>query len=260
MTRDEFERKRQERRRKIRKRRLKAFFTVFLLLSVAVGVVLSLTVLFPIKEIKITGSEYYSAEEISDNCGIKVGDNIFTASRAKTEELLKSRLPYIEKVAFKRNISGELKITVKDAQEYAAYLINKEYYKVSQDNWVLAKADKKPADLITVKISDVKCKVGSKAEFGDASQKQLLDSIVNCAENAKVSLNYVDISSVLDINIKVEGRFTVDLGTSNNLEEKFNHLAKMIEEIGQKKSGNINLSMWTSTDSLGTFKEKSSKK
>ena len=45
----------------------------------------------------------------------------------------------------------------------------------------------------------------------------------------------------------------------NNLQEKIRHLSSMIKEIDPKKQGEINLSMWTSDNTQGTFKEKKKK-
>ena len=53
---DEFLRKRKERQKKAKKRRLIAWFIFIMILLVAVGVMLSFTVLFPIKNLTFTGS------------------------------------------------------------------------------------------------------------------------------------------------------------------------------------------------------------
>ena len=64
MPKDEFIKKRVERQKKIRKRRLIAFFIIFIIMLLCAGAVLSLTVFFPIESISIKGSEIYTAEEI----------------------------------------------------------------------------------------------------------------------------------------------------------------------------------------------------
>ena len=56
---DEFLRKREARRRKIRRRRIISGLIFFLVALIAVGAVLSLTVLFPIETISAQGSEKY---------------------------------------------------------------------------------------------------------------------------------------------------------------------------------------------------------
>ena len=88
---DEFLRKRKLRQRKIRRRRIITALVFFGILLIAVGVILSLTVLFPIEQIKVSGSEKYTADEVAPACGIKTGDNLFMSSA--DEEELKEKLP-----------------------------------------------------------------------------------------------------------------------------------------------------------------------
>ena len=100
--RDDFARKRAERQRKIRKRRLTAFFVFLVILMLCVGVVLSFTVFFPIKNITVTGSKIYSSEEIIKISGIEAGDNLFAVNENSAENQLKKNLPYIESIKFNR--------------------------------------------------------------------------------------------------------------------------------------------------------------
>ena len=61
------------------------------------------------------------------------------------------------------------------------------------------------------------------------------------------------ITDELDIKIKTEGRFIVEFGTSNSLENKFAHLAGMIKNIDQSKTGTVNLSMWSASNTEGAL-------
>ncbi len=260
VTRDEFQRKRMERQRKIRKRRLLAFFIIFLIIALAVCVALSFTVFFPITDISVSGNKKYTSEEILKYSDIEIGDNIFAVNEDKTEKVLKSRLPFIEEITFNRKLPDKLEIKVKDATEYASYYINNKYYTVSRNNWVLSETTEAPKSLIIFKAKEVACKVGGEVEFKNLSQKELLESIITAVTDKKLKLNAVDVTNILGLEIKVENRFTVLLGSSNNIEEKVSHLAVMIEGMDKDKSGTINLSMWTGADPMGTFSEKNTKK
>ena len=65
----------------------------------------------------------------------------------------------------------------------------------------------------------------------------------------------MDITDELAITVKAENRFNVNFGSANFLENKFAHLAGMIKNIGADKTGKINLSMWTNSQTQGTFVE-----
>ena len=252
--RDEFIRKRQERQKKIRKRRIRAFFIMFMILTLCVGAVLCLTVFFPIEKVVIKGSKIYSVEEIFENSNIENGDNLFTVNRSKTEERLKSKLPYIDSVTFKRELPGTLNITVKDATEFAVYEVKEQYYTVSESGWVMKKSSEKPENLICIKGNKIVCKVGAQIVYEDTTQKELIETILKSLKNSKINADFIDTTGKINITLRVEGRFTVDLGNNIFLEEKIKHLAGMIKEMPEENKGKIDLSMWTNDNSRGSFR------
>ncbi len=113
---DEFLRKRKERQKRARKRRLIAWFIFFVIMLLTVGVILSLTVLFPIKSLSFKGSEIYTAEQLEAVSGIDIGDNIFNISQKSTLNKLKAELPFVENIKIERILPDTLKVTVSDAE------------------------------------------------------------------------------------------------------------------------------------------------
>lgn len=257
--RDEFIRKRMERQRKIRKRRLITFFIFFIITAICVGIALSLTVFFPIENIKAKGSKIYTPEQIINYSQIEKGENLFTVSKTQVEKNLKKNLPYVEKIEIERELSGKIEIIVTDAEEFACYTTDKGKYIVSKSGWVLKKIDKVPEKLIEIKADKVECSTGNQIIFADESLKALVDNIIEICQNENVAVNSVDVTDLLAISLKADGRFDVNLGNNDNIERKIKHLAGMIEKIPEKKSGKINLNMWTTTNTQGTFTEKKGK-
>lgn len=253
--RDEFIRKRVERQRRIRKRRLIIFFIVFIILLLCVGVVLSLTVFFPIEKINVSGSKVYNSADIQKHSGVLIGDNLFVASEERAEQQLKAKLPYVESITFERKLPGTLNIKVTDADEYIAYYKNNSYFTVSKSGWVLKKDSEPPDKLFTVSGVDVKLNVGEQIIFNKNSDKEILNEIIDTLNENDIKINKIDLTDRISLSINVEDRFTVDLGNANNIQEKIKHLSGMIKNIAPEKGGKINLSMWTSTNTTGTFVE-----
>ncbi len=251
--RDQFAKKRIERRRKIRKRRLTAFFIFFIITLLCVGAVLSLTVFFNIENITISGSNIYTAQEILEASELSKKNNLFATSRAKVETNIKGKLPFIESISFKRELPHTLKVTVKDEVEFACYKVEEDYYKVSSSGWVLEKVYEKPDDLIMIAADKVKCKVGSEIVFEDEKQNTLIFNIMDSLKAENIKVSEVDVSDILNIKLSVENRFDVHLGTSNNTNEKIKHLSGMLKELSEDKKGKIDLSMWTKENTKGTF-------
>ncbi len=250
---DEFLRKRALRQKKIRKRRIKIFFVVFIILSICIGATLCLTVFFPIKKLDFYGSKLYTESEILEASDIEKGDNLFSVPKSKVEQKLKKKLPYIDKIVLERKLPDRLRVKVIDAEEYSAYFIKGKYYIVSESGWVLKRTNEKPENIFTVFGAKAKCKVGSSIEFSDTDLKELAFNLTKVLNQSKIVINSIDISNPLSIALEVEDRFDVKLGTANYLEEKIRHLSGMLEKIDEKQTGEINLSMWTNDNSQGTF-------
>ncbi len=257
--RDEFIRKRQARQRKLRKRRLKIFFSLLIVFLLIICAVLTLTVFFPIENITAKGSAVYKAEEIIKYSGISKGDNLFAASSQQTLNSLKQKLPYIDSVEFERSLPDSIIIKVRDADEYACIFNNGKYYTVSKSGWVLAENTEPPDNIFRILGAKVKCKVASQLEYENAEQSELIERISASLKDNKISTDYIDISDNLNLNVGVNKRFTVIIGSSNNIEEKVKHLSSMLKEIGDEKQGKIDLSMWTVDNSAAYFTEKNDK-
>ncbi len=250
---DEFIRKRMERKRRRKKRRLIAWFIFMLCLLLAVGVTLCLTVFFPIKNISVSGSKLYTQEEIIKASQIKLEDNLFALSEKQLEARLMSKLPYIEKIELMRSLPDTLKIKVTDAKEYSCCLVKGKYYILSKEGWVLSSCKEKPENVFEMRIESAECKVGSRAVFKDEDAYKLCSKIISELENADISIDFIDVTDSVALTANVEGRFSVNFGTSNNLEEKIKHLNGMLDSIAEEESGSINLSMWSSEKKQGTY-------
>ncbi len=250
---DEFLQKRRKRQKEIRKRRARTVCVLLLILLLITGAVLSVTVLFPIKTINASGSKIYTPAEIIDASDIKIGENLIIVSEKEVLKSLKSKLPYIEAVEIERSLPDTLKLKVSDAKEYACYKYGNKFFTVSKSGWVLNSYEKQPKN-ITLIISDkVKCKIGSQCEFLDDSLLELCKEITANLKKYNLTVEYVDITDKMAIEAKVSGRFIVNFGSSKDFEPKVKHLVAMMEKIGKNDKGKINLSMWDSKNTQGTF-------
>ncbi len=250
---DEFLRKRKERQKRLRKRRLIAWFIFLVILLLAVGVILSLTVLFPIKKLSITGSKIYTSQQIEDVSGIDLGDNLFNISKKNILDKLKLKLPFIEDVKFEKILPDTLKITVTDAKKYACYKQKDKFYTVSKDGWVLEKLPEKAENVFLVEANDVICEVGKAIEFKDQKEQELISKIAQILNEENINIDYINVINKVNLIVGVEGRFEVIFGSENSLDSKVKHLREMINNIEESKSGRINLSVWNSQNPQGTF-------
>ncbi len=115
--------------------------------------------------------------------------------------------------------------------------------------------DQKPDGIFEIKAGDVECVPGKNVVFSEEKSETLINDIISLAGEYSLKIDGIDITNELSLTVGVDGRFTVNFGTSNNLSEKFAHLSGMIKNIDEGKSGKIDLSMWTSSNTQGTFVE-----
>lgn len=256
-TREEVMKSRAVKKKKRRKKRLLAGFVFFLVLALAVGAALSLTVLFPIEDISASGSDIYSEKQIIKASGVSSDNNLFTLSEQSVTEKIRSSLPYIETVSIKRSLPGSITIKVTDAAEYACYRLSDGYYVVNEGGFVMNKYDSLPENTFEIVCAEdaVSCEVGSYAEFENAATESLINELSALLSQSGLSVNSIDVSNTLSLNAKIEGRFSVLFGTSANLDKKVAHLVGMVNSIDPQKTGKINLSMWAGDKTEGSFVE-----
>ncbi len=253
---DEFLRKRALRQKKLRKRRARVIFCLFLILLLLIGTILCFTVFFPIKAIKVTGSKIYTAEEIIEASNIEKGDNLFSVSKNKTETTLKSKLPFIERIEFDRTLPDTLGIKIFEAKEKAAYFYKNAYYSVSESGWVMKKYDKMPENISVISGVNATCKVGSPVIIEDSRAKDLALELKEKLFSTDMKINKIDVTNSVSIYLEIEDGITVKFGTANYIDEKIKHLAKVVSEIEEGKSGEINLSMYTKDNPQCVFSVK----
>ncbi len=253
--RDEFLEKRKARQRKARKKRAITTFIFLMVCLVITAVILCLTIFFPIKNITAMGSKIYSNDEIVKQSGISVGDNIFTFGEKRTTLNIKSKLPFIESIKYERKLPDKLVIKVTDAKAYYCYKQGDSYFNVSKNGWVLEKASEKPNTAFEIILGGVKAEVGKPIEFSDPNQTEILNNLISLLEENDLKIDYVDVADTVSLKVGVDGRFDVELGTQNDIENKMKQLKTMVNEMQNGEKGLIRLYMWNPQKPDGTFVE-----
>lgn len=249
--------RRAERRKQIRRRRIKVAFIFFLIISLITLVIMCFTVFFPIKRINVSGSEIYDKRQIIKASGLTTEDNLFVVSEDKIEDKIRRKLPYIDNVSLKRVLPDAVVLTVVDAKEYAYYMADNKYYIISDSGYVLKEQTEEPENVFQIVSSGIKGNVGEAVAYENSAEMQLAQKLIETLGKKDINIDKIDISNILNITLEIEGRFTVILGNSDYTDEKVSHLASMIDSIGER-SGKINLAMWTPENSQGSFVENKS--
>lgn len=121
-------------KKKRRKKKAKLlFFTLLFVLFLLSLAILSMTVFFNAETIEVEGNTRYSADEILEIGGLKIGQNLFRLDKFEVIDQMKT-LPYIKDVTIRRKLPNTLKIDIIENQPVVwvecmgqAALMNEEY-------------------------------------------------------------------------------------------------------------------------------------
>ena len=246
------ESKRKNRRKKILKRRLFISFFVLLLLSAVSLTVLFYTKFLPVKTVTVNGNSLYTSSEIIKQSGIKVNAPLFGISKKRVSDRILKKFSYIESVSVKKSLPDTVSIKVTEADDYYAFKTDDGYYGVSKNGRVLSLSEEQPQNTVTVNANNVTLKIRCQLSFQDEEEKQIFEFLTTYPESKGIKVDGIDITDKVHLTVYAESRFKILLGNKENLDKKINHLAGMIEEIGDR-NGTINLEMWSESDSKGTF-------
>ena len=109
---------------------------ILIMAAVVAAVVLSMVLFFRVRSVEVTGSAYYTADEIRAACGVAQGDNLLTLSRARIAGNIMAELPYVSTVQVTRRLPDTLELTVTEYDvTYAAQGADGASYLITADGW-----------------------------------------------------------------------------------------------------------------------------
>ncbi|MGI6031032.1 MAG: FtsQ-type POTRA domain-containing protein [Eubacteriales bacterium] len=213
--------------------------------ALLVLVILSCTVLFPIRKIEVVGNSRYTAEEIQLASGIREEQNLFRAGVGYSVKAIEQQFPYISEVKLQRRLPGTLRIVVTEAQPQCMLKIDGQYLVLDEQGRVLEKT----ADVEGMKIPIAVAGEGASADEGaliyperpdmlklhqelceGLAQRDLLDKITY--------LTYVDR---FDIRLLYDNRIEVKLGNQTDLEKKLDSLVESLSMLADTDTGTLSL-------------------
>ena len=216
------------------KRRARRIFAYSAIITtvVAVGIILSLTVLFKTESILISGNKYYAEDTIIRLANVREGDNIFMASMFGRTDAIRDSLPYVKSASINFQLPDSIVINIENATE--AYSIETEgnWYKVSDENILLELVDKKPKKLTSLIAPPLKStEVGSKVEFKDKAYTKALDSLTECIRKNKYKkITEINIKNISNISITYDNRIKILIGLPESIEYKLKTAFAIINE------------------------------
>ncbi len=256
------------RRKRQRRKNMIGYYILVIFLALAIGASLSVTLLFNIKEITISGTSIYENHDVISASGISAGDNLVRLSKENARTRILDTMTYIDDVIIKKNFPDKVYMEIIPSVEMACLHYkdeteNRDGYVVVSENWRILSLDDKieNQNLVLVKGYFPTKKDMEKAEKGILKEevedvvieekKQLIPNILN--KNKDVALREIleqiklgnienivsiDLTSDYDIILDYNNSIKIMIGNSQDIEYKLKYAYHIItEQLRKNKSG-----------------------
>lgn len=264
----------QARKSKSRKRRRRrsrggtSVVLVLLCLVIAIAAILTaVTVFFKVRQFKLTGNTRYTLEEIVEASGMHQGDNLVLFNKFAVIDKMFDAFPYLDEVQIRRRLPDTVEILVTDCKPAAVLqdtpatvpdpkdkkgekmlqIGNTGSWLIDRNGKLLEKAGAQSAGKLTLVrgVTLWEPQVGTYAKFSDEDVKKPLLLLLNTAEEDGILQNIgeMDFSEQYNIRFTYTDRFTVNIGSTENLSKKLRYLHLIVEEkLGTNAVGVLDIS------------------
>jgi cell division protein FtsQ len=238
-----------------RKLRLWLLYSLLLLAVIATGVVLSLTVLFKIDIIEVTGESRYDPAEIIRASGIEEGQNLFLCKTREGQAAVEQAMPYIETAIITRKIPGTIQIAVTEAIPSGALESEGNYVVISGRGKILSVVESPPEDLPLIRGLKLKStQPSAMVDYDDENTERILADITAAIQNNQMDkIREIDLTNLYSPQLDYEGRITIKLGIPSSydvLDYRLRTAMKVLSGPGMKDTdrGVLDVSLADETD------------
>ena len=222
-----------------------------LFLAVTALVLFLMSPVFSVKTVKVKGNSSIKTEKITEACGIKKGDNIFSVDITGAKENIES-IARVSSVSITRDLPSVINIDVNEETECGYIKVKKNYAGIDSDGKVLVLSPKLEFEVPVIngmQVSDASQGqvIVSDAEDG-AKKSELLSRILHEAKNQDIikDIKSIDLSNIKDIKMLMRTEILVNLGedgkeADNKIEYKIAYLKAIIPRMGSQRGGVIEL-------------------
>lgn len=242
---------RSRQRRRHRKHMLIVFYLLLFLAVLGTAAALSLTVLFKINDVYVTGTSRYSEQQILDASGIKTGDNLFLVKTKEASQKIRQTLPYLGTAEVSRKFPAQVQINVQEASVLGAAAYGTGYAMIGEDGMVLERVSVLPKSCTVLKGLNIKkAQPGSQVELADSGQDSLFKSTMSAVKKDKIDkITAADFSQPARVLLVYDGRVTINLGLPTDLDYKLNFARSLLQNnIKSTEKGTLNMSTVSDTN------------
>lgn len=206
-----------------------SIFLIFFLIGAIILVLLS--DLFNIKQIKILNNSKLSEEQIIKDSTLEIGNNMFKTLTSDIKKGIKSN-PYIDNVKIKKKLNGDVVIDVKERTTTFMLKGENSYTYINNQGYILENSEEVLEVPIIIGFETQDLTPGNRIDKQDLKK---LDQVIQIMESAKsqginqkiYSIDISDASNYI-LEIPTEAK-TVQFGDSTNINVKMLWIIDLME-------------------------------
>ena len=231
-----------------RKKRSVLYAPICFLLVIA-ALVFGLSVFFRVANVEVEGNSRYTREEIVEASGIEEGDNLFFINRFAAMSRINAKLPYVESAVINMHLPNRLQIVISESVAVAYVKAEDGIWAIDRSCKLLSHVNADELDgLIRIDgLTPIAPEVGQTIAPGEAETPKVtyLSEILHQLSDLGLqsAVTYIDISNPANPSFDYIGRFTVKLGTNENVEYKFQCLISAVDALAEGDRGTLDLSI-----------------
>ena len=233
--------------RKKKKNSGSIYVTVIVALML-LAAIFGLSVFFNISDINVVGAGMYTDQQVVAASGIELDGSIFFLSQSSAAVKIKDALSYVDEVRIIRDLPGTITIEVTESLPVAALSYEGNYWVIDKNAKILEKTNSQGASKAVklMGIEPIMPVEGDSLALGDAGAVQLtyLKNVLSGLVKAGIyeDITWLDMRNISSIKFDYMDRFTVDLGTGEDVDDKLWMLEKVVEDRSSNEKGTINVS------------------
>ena len=241
-----------------RRRRRNLLLALLTLVVIGVGVALSFTVLFKVKNFRVENLDkstpantgIYTEDAILAALGVPVGENMFQFSAKEKQQAVEVALPYLETVEIRRSLPSTVVVRVEPATETWCMQTDSGWLTLSNALKIMKISDEKPENLPVLSGLSIETPVaGYQLKMTEAQTQDDLTNLISTLEKYDIKGDCTEIA-LGDANnayVIYQNRAKIMIGTFNNLDYKIQFASVIMKDedgkgVGENEKGTLDVS------------------
>ncbi len=227
-----------------RRSRFAWLFKLLAAVALVAAITVGATVFFKVEQVEVVGNAHYTPQELVTQSGILKGDNLFALRRGSIANSMEGSLPYLESVEIDLKLPSGILITVEEWTAIASIETHSGNWLISVGGKLLEPGEAEGRIFITG-LDVLLPKAGSFVALpqGDENKRTSLLDLLDALEEREAlgRVTTIDLSATTQMEVTLDGRFTVILPLNGDYNYDFEVLDAAISHMGAQEKGTFDM-------------------